>query len=228
MSSVAVVVVDLQRDFLDETLRSPFAHWEKAFCVPSTNRLLTYGREHDWQIIHVGTRHESVESLPFHHRIHDPTLYCQTGTPGSEFVVKPIEGDVVLFKSWYSAFDSDLENAISEVDTIVWAGVATDCCIQASVFDADRRQLRNVIPFQAVSASSCESYTTSLTALGKSVASIVEIDDVVAGTDLGDPTIRIHDVKDRAEPWFRAQEARLDLGEAPSLNGVLEQLGGYP
>jgi len=88
MSRVAVVVVDLQRDFLDPTLPSPFARWEKAYCVPGVRRLLTFARRQDWRVAHVGTRHHSQASLPFHHRTRGDPPYCLVNTPGAEFVVE--------------------------------------------------------------------------------------------------------------------------------------------
>lgn len=226
MSSIAVVVVDLQYDFLDQSSLSPSAHWEKAFCVPSVQRLLAYARAQGWQVVHVGTMHDSTETLPFHHRIRNDQLYCEKGTRGSDFVIAVDEIDVAVFKKWYSVFESAFEASISGVDTIVWAGVATDCCIQASVFDADRRGIRNIVPFQAVSASSCDSFCASLAALGKSVASIVDLEDVMAGKGLTDPGIEVSNVNERAAEWFRAQQARLDLAGAVNLEEVLQQLEG--
>jgi nicotinamidase-related amidase len=99
MSSVAVVLVDVQRDFLDPTPPSPVGAWQKAFCVPGIQRLLAYARSEGWQIVHVGTKHDSAASLPFHYREHNDALYCQAGTPGCDFVVRPAPADTVLFKT---------------------------------------------------------------------------------------------------------------------------------
>ena len=226
MSGVAVVVVDLQRDFLDERTGSPSAHWEKAYCVPSVNRLLTFARDQQWRVVHVGTRHRSKESLPYLHRIRGDPPYCLEGTAGLEFVVTPEADDVGLYKTWYSAFETDLDEQIADIDTIVWAGVSTDCCIQASAFDADRRGLRSIIPFQTVSASSRELYSASLAGLGKSVATIANLDALIEGADLQNPTIQIDDIVGDAEMWFNSQKERVgDVGDNTSLSQVLHQLG---
>jgi nicotinamidase-related amidase len=225
MSRVAVVVVDLQRDFLDEELQSPSARWAKAFCVAGVAQLLSFARSQGWQIIHIGTQHQSEASLPFLHRVRGDAPYCLEGTPGSEFVVSPEQGEICLYKTWYSAFDANLDEYVSAGDTIVWAGVSTDCCIQASAFDADRREIRSVIPIQAVSASSCRSFSASLTALGKSVASVVGMDALLAGENITDPAIEVADIGAAAEEWFKGQEARMGTPASDTgLGDVLKRL----
>jgi nicotinamidase-related amidase len=225
MNSVAVVLVDVQRDFLDPTLPPAVGAWQKAFCVPGIQRLLAYARSEGWRIAHVGTEHDSVASLPFHHRDRNDALYCRAGTPGCDFVVKPAPTDTVFFKTWYSAFDSRLIDSLHNVGTIVWAGVATDCCVQQSTFDADRHGMRNVIPIQAVSASSCEAFSASLTALGKSAAAIVDIDDVLSGKDILDIAIETSEIGTRAERWFKDQENLLGDHSGLNLDDVLHRLG---
>jgi nicotinamidase-related amidase len=224
-SGVAVVLVDVQRDFLDPTLPPAVGAWQKAFCVPGIQRLLDYARSEGWQIAHVGTEHESVASLPFHHRDRNGGLYCRAGTPGCDFVVRPAAVDTVLFKTWYSAFELRLIDSLHDAGTIVWAGVATDCCVQQSAFDADRHGLRSVIPIQAVSASSCEAFSASLTALGKSAAAIVDIDDILSGKDILDIAIETGEIGTRAERWFEDQVNRLGDPSGLNLDDVLLRLG---
>jgi len=228
MSRVAVVLVDVQRDFLDPTPPSPVGAWQKAFCVPGIQRLLAHARRRGWRIIHVGTKHESPTSLPLHHRDHGAALYCQAGTPGSDFVVTPVSDEIVLFKTWYSAFDSPLGASLEDADTIVWGGIATDCCVQQSAFDADRRGLRSIIPIQAVSASSSGTFSASLTALGKSVAEVVDIDDLLAGEDITNLSIQSSEIGPQAARWFGDQENRLGGTSGLSLDDVLRRLGVPP
>ena len=180
-----------------------FARWEKAFCVPSVQRLLAFAHDQEWQVIHVGTQHRSADSLPYLHRIRGRILYCLEQGYCCDFVVNPEPGVVTLYKNWYSAFETNLKDYVSEDDIVLWAGVSTDCCIQASAFDADRSELRSIIPIEAVSASTSELFSASLVGLGKSVATIVSVDAVLAGANLRDPAIRIEDIEIQAETWFR-------------------------
>lgn len=221
------MLVDLQRDFLDPD-SSEVGAWEKAFCVPGIQRLVAFARDQDWQIFHVGTRHESSATLPHHQRVRSIPLYCQAGTPGCEFVVAPNPADGVAHKTWYSALDSPLSEALPDEGMIVWAGVATNCCIQQSAFDADRRGLRNVIPIQAVSASSTEEFSASLVALGKSAATVVELNDLLAGGDFAASAIEIDRIGESARHWFTDQMNRLGDPTGLGLNDVLARLGAEP
>ena len=228
MSNVAVVVVDVQRDFLDPTACPAIATWQKAFCVHGVHRLLDYARTEGWRIIHVGTKHDSAATLPLHQRVLNFPLYCEAGTAGCEFVLKPESTDTVRFKTWYSAFDAGLNDALGGIDILVWAGVATNCCVQQSAFDADRLGLQSVIPLQAVSASSIDAFSASLTALGKSAARIADLDELLAGGDLTTIAIDIGEITGRSEQWFTEQEARLGDVVGLSLEQVLQRLGSSP
>ncbi len=227
MSDVTVVVVDVQRDFLDPE-SSQVGAWEKAFCVPAVQRLVAFGRGQGWRIVHVGTKHESSATLPLRQRDRKIGLYCEAGTTGCEFVVQPDPADDVAFKTWYSALESPLAELLPSGGTVVWAGVATDCCIQQSAFDADRRGLRNVIPIESVSASSPEGFSASLTALGKSAAAVVDIDDILAGKEFAESAIEIEDIGGRAEQWFSQQDKLLGDPSGLDLGEVLARLGAEP
>lgn len=224
MSNVAVVVVDVQQDFLDQTACPSIATWQKAFCVPGVHRLLDYARTQGWKIIHVGTKHDSAATLPLHQRVRNFALYCEAGTAGCDFVVEPQSTDTVRFKTWYSAFDAGLEDALDGVDIVVWAGVATNCCVQQSAFDADRLGLQSVIPLQAVSASRMDEFSASLAALGKSAARIADLDELLAGGDVTTIAVDIGEIRARAERWFTEQEARLGDADGLTLEQALHRL----
>lgn len=218
-----MVVVDVQRDFLDASA-SDVASWKKAFCVSGIERLLGFARQAGWRIVHVGTRHNGPDTLPARHRRRGLSVYCADGSPGCDFIVEPQPDEVVLFKQWYSAFDADLSPHLDGISTIVWAGVATDCCIHASAFDADRLDYCNIVPIEAVSASSCDAFTVSLTGLAKSVAEIVDLDAVLAGTLLPDTPKPLNDLAARALAWYEGQVSRLGDTANLSLDEALRRL----
>ena len=91
-----------------------------------------------------------------------------------------------------------------EVDTIIWAGVATDCCIAQSAFDGDRRGFRNIVPIQAVSASKRQAFLAGLTSMSKSAAEIVDLDQLLnEGTDA--PALDPDAIDGVAGAWFDGQ-----------------------
>jgi nicotinamidase-related amidase len=216
VNKVAVVVVDMQRDFLDPTTPAKVGSWEKAFCVPGVRRLVECAREREWQVVHVGTQHRDRSTLPQHHRTRGIELYCAEGGPGCEFVVAPAASETVMFKHWYSAFDAGLEGRVDQDTRIIWAGVASDCCIQQSAFEADRRGIRSVVPYQSVSASSSPAFVGSLVGMAKSVCDVVDLADVTGDLGVAAPFLDVEAIEDRAERWYRQQISR--LGEASSLS----------
>jgi nicotinamidase-related amidase len=220
MTDVTVVLVDVQRDFLDPK-SSEVGSWEKAFCVPGIEALLAFARDHGWPVVHVGTKHDSAESLPTRQQDLEIKLYCEDGSPGSEFVLEPAAEDQVVTKRWYSALRSPLEDLLPAGGTVIWTGVATDCCILQSAFDADHLKMRSVVPIQAVSASSAEAFANSLKALAKSAAAVVDLDEVLAGEGL----VEVEDVTERATRWFKEQKKLLgDPDDHDDLDEVLARL----
>ena len=174
--------------------------------------------------MHVGTRHDGSHTLPACHQRRGTYVYCPAGSPGCTFVVEPYPDDITVFKQSFSAFDV-LKRHLGGVTTIVWAGVATDCCIHGSAFAADEAGYCNIIPIEAVSASSCEDFAFSLKAMAKSLAEVVDLDFVLDGLltpgALGHPD---HIVVERARAWYRKQTDRLGDTTGLSLDDVLQRL----
>lgn len=227
VDEVVVVVVDVQRDFLDANSAPGLGSWEKAFCVPGVERLLDYARSSDWRVIHVGTKHCERATLPLHHRESGEDLYCATGTAGCDFVVEPRGDETVMFKHWYSAFDAALLPYVTKARAIVWAGVASDCCIQQSAFEADRLQLRSIVPYQAVSASRRPAFIGSLVGMAKSVCNVVDLDDLVDCAGSEAPALSVVDIEERSRAWYDEQLSRLgDEREQRTLVEVLQRLRG--
>jgi nicotinamidase-related amidase len=226
VNDVAVVLVDVQRDFLDPTMPAKVGSWEKAFCVPGIQQLLAKAREQHWQVIHVGTKHRDSGTLPLHHRRRGVSLYCEKNTPGCDFVIPPLQTEPVLFKRWYSAFDSGLDRYVDPATTIVWAGVASDCCIQQSAFEADRRGMHSVVPFQAVSASSLTAYVGSLAGMAKSVCDVADLADIEAAIGSGpSQPLEVDVIEGRARAWYEEQRSLLESADDLTLDAVLERLG---
>ncbi len=216
MTKLALVVIDVQKAFLDARF-SAFGSWEKAFCAPGVEKLLSHARVNEWHIIHVGTRHSSIETLPPHLRRQDTAVYCVEGSPESNFVVSPMHKEEVIFKTGYSAFfRTNLAEMLSaqQIDKVFFTGVAVDCCIQQSVFEGDRLGFQCVVPYQAVAASSSSAYVSGLSAIAKSAGNIV---------DIGGPAIEERaivpnkDLESLANKWFEMRSLELQSVEPNDL-----------
>lgn len=196
---IALVIIDLQGDFLGGT-SSDVGSSLKAACLPHVQALLECARAKRWKVVHVGTKHIDKSTMPPHLQRRGASPYC-VDCAGREFALTPKDGDEIVYKTSYSAFwKTDLKVKLMGVDTVVFAGVATDCCIQQSVFDADRLGLRSIIPYQAVSASSCESFVCGLVSMAKSAGDVFDLAKVLSG-DINVP-LSVDEIKVLAMSWF--------------------------
>lgn len=90
-------------------------------------------------------------------RHHDdaPPL-CLEGTPGAEFTgVHPAPGERVVTKTLYSAFfNTTLDRMLHAqgIDTLVLAGLTTECCVASTAWDAFERDFHIFIAEDACAA----------------------------------------------------------------------------
>lgn len=227
-SSKAVVVVDLQHDFL-KLRGTPAAR--KSLCIPGAQRLVDHARAHGWRVIHVGTRHLSLDSLPPHQKRRriasgDLALYCEAGGPGMAFVVEPAGDEEPIWKEAYDAFHgTDLEAQLDGVKQLFVAGVAVDCCVHQTVFSADRLEFETFVPYQAVSAADEVTYLVGLFALSKSACEVVDLEVLLAGGEAEDAVVPQDEVKARAGGWFREVVDTAQPGVLAMLRRVARRVG---
>jgi ureidoacrylate peracid hydrolase len=95
--------------------------------------------------------------------------FCVEGTPGADFIgPKPEPGELVISKSRFSAFSGTqlaAELAARGVDTLVLAGLTTECCIQSTVWHAFEKNLHVFIAADACAAYEEALHRHALTAL---------------------------------------------------------------
>jgi len=157
-------------------------------------------------------------------RLYGSRLYCKEGTSGCDFIVSPLTGEHVLYKHGYSAFaGTELDRFITGAENVFFVGIATDCCIQQSVFDADCHQFKCTVPLQAVSASSCDGFASGLTGIAKSAGDVVDLWDFLKNGSI-DHFLESHEVYERSRAWFQAQEAVLERSKKVDLTSVLNEL----
>ena len=108
---------------------------------------------------------------------------CVEGTRGAEFVGPRPQGDeVVVSKSRFSAFTG---TGLAErlhgqgIDTVVLAGLTTECCIQASAWAAFEHDFRVVLASDACAAYEEELHRHALRALELGGATIAASADLV-------------------------------------------------
>jgi alpha-ketoglutaric semialdehyde dehydrogenase len=133
----ALLLVDLQRDFLEEPALFP----PVGVLVERVKKLLSGCRRAGIPVVHIRTivRADGVGRMP--HWLRNDDTRCTEGTPGADPQegLEPLPGETIHIKSFYSAFgnpalDEYLRHA--GVGTLLVAGVHTHSCVQATVLDA--------------------------------------------------------------------------------------------
>ena len=156
---VALIVIDMQRDFLlpggiGESLGTDVSLL--ASVVPPLRRVLDAARSAGWTVVHTreGHRPDLSDLPPAKHRrgnpsmrIGDPGLYGRIlirGEYGHDIVdeLAPAPGEVVLDKPGKGAFyGTDLQEVLQAngITTLVVTGVTTEVCVHTTVREANDR-----------------------------------------------------------------------------------------
>jgi ureidoacrylate peracid hydrolase len=108
---------------------------------------------------------------------------CREGSPGVEFVgPKPQGGEMVFSKNRYSAFTgTGLDAALrgSGINTLVVAGLTTECCIDSSVREAFERDYHVFVVSDATACYEPLLHQAALQALALNCAQPVTTSDVL-------------------------------------------------
>lgn len=149
-SRTAVLIVDMQVDFAspEGALAAYFDMSTVQPAVGAAERLAEIARAAGVTVVFAGLfTTPETDSPAWLERIRrqggDPdgeAAICRSGTPGSGFYgPRPAPGELVVKKTRYSAFarsDLDVRLKALGVDTLVIAGLTTECCVDSTVRDA--------------------------------------------------------------------------------------------
>ena len=133
---VAVVVVDMQHHFFDETPRLKTSEF-----VGNTAALLKWARSGGTPVVHVVTEYRDDKSNWPRAFKSKPKLWCMAGSAGVHPIPEavPLPAERVIHKSRYSAFwGTDLDQVLRgyDVDAVLIAGYSCDVCLRFSAVDA--------------------------------------------------------------------------------------------
>ena len=109
---------------------------------------------------------------------------CREGTPGAKFVgPQPQGGELVFSKKRYNAFiGTGLDAALrgEGIDTLVVAGLTTECCIDSSVREAFERDYHVLLVTDATACYEPDLHQAALKALGLNCALLTATDAVLS------------------------------------------------
>jgi len=146
----AVLVIDMQVDFAspDGALGAFIDMGVVAPALAAAEKLVSDARAAGAPVVFVGlSTTPETDSPAWNERMRrrggDPDVdaaLCRAGQPGSEFYgPQPAPGELVVRKTRYSGFvGTDLDQRLRDmgVDTLVVAGLTTECCVDSTVRDA--------------------------------------------------------------------------------------------
>lgn len=146
-ATTALVVVDMQNDFCspggyldklgaDLTAVAPTAH--------GISRLLESARSSGVKVVHIQSWFDGKYlNTPMLERLERFNIepYCVSGSWGADFIeeLKPLDGEEVVVKHTYSAFQKTRLNDVlrdAGITTVVLCGTATNNCVDGTGRDA--------------------------------------------------------------------------------------------
>ncbi|MGF6674287.1 cysteine hydrolase family protein [Paraburkholderia tuberum] len=158
-SKTALVVIDMQRDFIEAggfgaALGNDVSLL--ADIVPDVARLIAHARTHGWHVVHTRESHvPDLSDCPPAKRLRGQPRarigdkgpmgrILVRGEPGNAIIdaLAPIEGELVIDKPGKGAFYATRlgeELAMRGVTHLVFAGVTTEVCVQTSMREANDR-----------------------------------------------------------------------------------------
>ncbi|MFI6322939.1 cysteine hydrolase family protein [Nonomuraea sp. NPDC050556] len=150
----AVLVIDMQRDFVDPG--APIECAGARDIVPAVQDLLATARGARVPVIYTREVHRA-DGVDLE-MSNDEPAHCLEGTGGDEIIpaLAPLSGDYVVVKRRYSGFfatDLDLLLRSLGARTLVLTGAATDVCVRATAQDAHQLDYRVVVPRECVAGT---------------------------------------------------------------------------
>jgi nicotinamidase-related amidase len=177
----AVVVIDMQRDFLDPG--APIATPGGLDLIPRINCLTARARALGMPVIFTQEMHRQDKS-DFGIELEFEPPHCLEGTPGME-LAEPLDvlpGDYrILNKRRYDAFlGTDLETLLRarRIENLIVTGVCTDICVASTVQHARNLDFRCYVVRDCVAGTSTERHEAALLCLSHVFGYVVSLADV--------------------------------------------------
>jgi biuret amidohydrolase len=182
--NTALVIVDMQHDFLDDGAPCPVTQGRKI--IPALQRLLHECRAAKVPIIHVHTvwRKDGTDIPPFTTSEEFKVRGLREGEPGTAIIpeVGPQGNEYVVVKKRYSGFyQTDLELLLRSlgITYVIVTGVATGFCVRATVQDACYRDFIPVVPRECVTSDTEQEHSQSLQDIQKGFGQVKSADEVI-------------------------------------------------
>ena len=205
--TTAVMVIDMQRDFLEPNgYGAALGNDVTALkaIIPNAARLLAAARRAGLLVIHTRECHaEDLSDCPAAKRerghpvlrIGDPGPMGRilvAGEPGTEFVaeLEPVDGEIVIDKPGKGAFyATNLKNRLARrgIRSLIFSGVTTEVCVQTTMREANDRGFYCLLAEDATESYFPEFRTATIEMIRAQgaiigwTAKVLEIEDALNG-----------------------------------------------
>ena len=165
MAKAALLVIDMQHDFVDENGAVPCVG--ATLVVPRIKRLIQEAHRARIPVIFTQELHRP-QRVDFGRELDgDEPIHCVEGSRGAKIVeeLAPEESDYVVPKRRYSGFfGTDLNILLVGlgIDTLYITGAATDVCVYLTAMDAHQFDFRVRIPSDRVTGTSQAAHEAAL------------------------------------------------------------------
>jgi nicotinamidase-related amidase len=193
----ALLIVDMQTDFASP--EGMAGQWGLDLstvpaALAAAERLAQAARAAKVPVVFCGLFTPASDSPTWNERMRrrggDPGVeaaLCRDGESGSAFVgPQPAPGEAVIRKTRYSAFwDTDLDAQLKamSVDTLVIAGLTTECCVDGTARDAFNLDYQVFVAADACAAYEPDLHAAALKMLDLNTAILTDSASVVAAWD---------------------------------------------
>lgn len=179
----AVLVIDMQRDFLDPG--APIETPGGRAIIPAINRLTARARALGIPVIFTQEMHRADKS-DFGIELQFEPPHCLEGTPGMELAerleVAPADYRITGKRRYDAFLGTDLETLLRglRAENLIVAGVCTDICVTSTVQHARNLDFRCVVPRECVAGTAPERHEAALLCLGHVFGYVVSLPEVEA------------------------------------------------
>lgn len=154
----AILVIDMIYDFVDGVYGSEHAR----AIVPTVQDIVERARDAGVPIVYAVDAHD-----PEDRELDVWDEHAMRGTYGADIIeeLTPLEGDPVVEKQWYDAFeDTRLDELLNDlgVDELVLTGVTTNICIQNTAAGAFYKGYDITVPRDATAALDVDDHEYAL------------------------------------------------------------------
>lgn len=191
-SKTCLTVVDVQKDFTapdglvaqygaDMTTVEPTIH--------RIEKLVEAARKVGVTVVHMRvvtspeTDSEAVKKLYERRGMPGGQAICRKGEGDVYYRIFPEVGDIEIPKLMFNGFhDTELESKLRKqgIDTMLFTGFTTDCCVFSTANDAFHRNFNTFIVSDACSAYEPELHLSALEIMQKNFALLIHTEDVLA------------------------------------------------